>query len=211
MYVDHLSAVTQNPRMKRKRIRDIRYEELIEATIIAVHKFGYHTVTMAEIAKEADASAASINYYFGSKEGLMEATMRHLLKKLQQALVKGYATAATPRERLYAILDANFDDTLFTVPQCSLWIQFWASAPYSPHLSRIHRINRSRVRSHFRYELRQLLPDTEAETARVALQCYMDGVWLEAAQSAEAPDSQAARQAARDVADLILKSAPQLA
>ncbi len=194
--------------MRRKRIRDIRYEELIEATVIAAHKHGYNTVTMAEIAKEAGSSAASISYYFGSKDGLMEATMRHLLQLLRKSLITGLAQAQSPRERLYAILDANFDDSLFTVPQCSLWIQFWASAPYSPRLSRIHRINRSRVRSHFRSELRQLLPDTEAEIARGAFQSYMDGVWLEAAQSDKPLDGKSARAAARGVADLLLKSAP---
>lgn len=192
--------------MGRKRIRDIRYEELIEATIIAVHKHGYNTVTMTEIASEAGSTAASISYYFGSKEGLMEATMRHLLQGLKKTLIAGYARANSPRDRLNAILDANFDDSLFTVQRCSIWMQFWASAPYSKRLSRIHRINRSRVRSHFRAELRQLLPAGEAETARIALQSYMDGIWLEAAQSASTLDGAAARLAARDVADLILQS-----
>ncbi|MEY8801481.1 transcriptional regulator BetI [Leisingera sp. XS_AS12] len=189
--------------MSRKRIRDIRNEELIEATIIAVHKRGYGVVTMAEIAREAGASAASINYYFGSKEGLMEATMRHLLGKLRQAMVEGYATANTPRERLYAVMDANFSDGLYTVPQCSIWMQFWANAPYSPRLSRLHRINRARVRSHFLAELRALLPDTQIETARQALQSYMDGVWLQAAQSETPLDPAAARAAAHRVVDLV--------
>ncbi|MBY6135167.1 transcriptional regulator BetI [Nocardioides marinus] len=189
--------------MSRKRIRDIRNEELIEATIIAVHKRGYGVVTMAEIAREAGASAASINYYFGSKEGLMEATMRHLLGKLRQAMVEGYATANTPRERLYAVMDANFSDGLYTVPQCSIWMQFWANAPYSPRLSRLHRINRARVRSHFLAELRALLPETQIETARQALQSYMDGVWLQAAQSETPLDPAAARAAAHRVVDLV--------
>lgn len=190
--------------MGRKRIRDIRNEELIEATITAVHKSGYSVVTMAEIAQEAGASAASINYYFGSKEGLMEATMRHLLRKLRRAMTEGYATASTPRERLYAVMDANFSDALFTVPQCSIWMQFWANAPYSPRLSRLHRINRARVRSHFLAELGALLPPERVETARQALQCYMDGVWLQAAQSEEPLAPAEARAAAHLVVDLAI-------
>ena len=190
--------------MSRKRIRDIRNEELIEATIVAVHERGYGVVTMAEIAKEAGASAASINYYFGSKEGLMEATMLHLLGKLRRAMAEGYATARTPRERLYAVMDANFADGLFTVPQCSIWMQFWANAPYSPRLSRLHRINRARVRSHFLAELRALLPEQDVETARQALQCYMDGVWLQAAQAENTLNPEAARAAAHRVVDLVI-------
>ncbi|OIQ24558.1 MAG: transcriptional regulator BetI [Alphaproteobacteria bacterium MedPE-SWcel] len=189
--------------MARKRIRDIRNEELIEATIVTVHKRGYAAVTMAEIAREAGASAASISYYFGSKEGLMEATMRHLLRKLRRAMVEGYAQAETPRERLYAVMNANFADSLFTVPQCSIWMQFWANAPYSPRLARLHRINRARVISHFLAELSHLVPADQVETARQALQSYMDGVWLQAAQSDGPLDSQAARLAAHRVVDLV--------
>lgn len=134
----------------------------------------------------------------------MEATMRHLLNKLREAMIRGYATAKSPKERLYAVMDANFDDELFSVAQCSLWMQFWASAPYSPRLSRLHRINRSRVRSHFLAELNGLLPPDRVETARHALQCYMDGVWLQAAQSETPLDSAQARRAAHRVVDLAL-------
>lgn len=191
--------------MTRKTIRDIRSEELIDAAILAVHERGYSVVTMTEIAKRAGTSAASINYYFGSKERLMEATMRRLLDILKQALLRRLGDTSTPHDRLMAICDANFDDTLFTVEQTSVWIQFWSHAPYSSRLSRLHQINRSRVRSHFRAELKQLLPEKTRETVRSALQAYMDGVWLEAAQTdavqLSPPD---ARRGARDVAALLL-------
>jgi len=190
--------------MGRKRIRDIRHEEFIEATIIAVHQRGYGVVTMAEIAREAGSSAASINYYFGSKEGLMEATMRHLLRLLRMAMADGYAQAQTPRDRLKAVMDANFSDRLFSVEKCSIWMQFWANAPYSTRLSRLHRINRARVRSHFQAELRTLVAPDQVETARLALQSYMDGVWLEAAQSDAPLNPAAARKAAHQVIDLVL-------
>ncbi|MBT8155563.1 transcriptional regulator BetI [Epibacterium ulvae] len=191
--------------MGRKRIRDIRNKELIEATIVAVHRHGYGVVTMAEIAQEAGASAASINYYFGSKEGLMEATMRHLLTKLKVAMIQGYTGTKTPKERLYAVMDANFADDLYTVERCSIWMQFWANAPYSPRLSRLHRINRARVRSHFLAELSQLLTADQVEPARQALQCYMDGVWLQAAQSDQSVDPKTARAAAHQVVDLVIR------
>ncbi|MEQ9693833.1 transcriptional regulator BetI [Shimia sp. SDUM112013] len=192
--------------MGRKRIRDIRHEELIDATITAVHKRGYAAVTMTEIAQEIGATAASINYYFGSKENLMEATMRRLLKMLKAAMLDRYAVSQTPKDRLIAVLDANFDDRFFTVEHCNFWMQFWSSAPYTASLARLHRINRSRVTSHFRAELKSLLPDPERrDTVRDALQCYMDGVWLEAAQSKGPLNAEKARRNARYVADLLLK------
>ncbi len=190
--------------MTRKRIRDIRHQELINAAIRAIHKRGFASVTMAEIAAEADAAAASINYYFGSKEKLMEATMRYLLGILRQATLTNLAKASTPRTRLMAIIDANFDDALFTNPQCSVWIQFWAHAPYSESLSRLHQINRARVKSHFRAELKNLLPIQTCETARRALQSYMDGVWLEATQTSQPLNPATTRKEARRVITLLL-------
>ncbi|GAA6207986.1 transcriptional regulator BetI [Cognatishimia sp. WU-CL00825] len=194
--------------MTRRRIRDIRNEELIDATIQAVYDKGYSLVTMAEIAEEAGASAASINYYFGSKDRLMEATMRRLLTILKTATLDRLKNAHSPQDRLLAVLDANFDDRLFTVEQCSIWMQFWANAPYFTSLSRLHRINRRRVQSHFRAELRHLVGAEHRETVRVALQCYMDGVWLEAAQAARPLDPQSARAEARRVAGLMISGSP---
>ncbi|MEM7544134.1 MAG: transcriptional regulator BetI [Pseudomonadota bacterium] len=189
--------------MTRKRIRDIRHEELIGATIAALHENGYAVVTMADIARRAGASAASINYYFGSKERLLEATMRHLLTLLRSAMRDRYKTATTPRERLFAVVEANFDDRLFTTAQCNVWIQFWANAPYSERLARLHRINLARVTSHFRAELRSLLPEARRETARAVLQAYLDGVWLAAAQGG-AVEPEYAREEARRVVNALV-------
>lgn len=192
--------------MSRRRIRDIRHDELIEATIKAVHQHGYTSVTMTEIAEYAGSTAASINYYFGSKEKLLEATMRRMLTLLKNAVVDRMPAAKNPHDRLMALLDANFDDRLFTVEQCSLWVQFWGNAPYVPSLARLHRINRDRVTSNFRAELRALLPDNRREIVREALQSYMDGVWLETAQSDTPINGAATRAEARRVAQLLLDS-----
>lgn len=192
--------------MAKERIRDIRCRELIEAAIHATHAKGYAVVTMTEIADHAESTAASINYYFGSKERLMEATMLHLLAILKNSLLIQYRTANNARERLDAVLNANFDDRLFTNQQCSFWMQFWSHAPYDPRLIRLQRINRARVRSSFRAELRQLLPDDTRETVREALQAYMDGVWLRAAQSDEPLNAAASRAQAGRLVDLLLEN-----
>ncbi|MCG6559211.1 transcriptional regulator BetI [Ruegeria sp. 1NDH52C] len=190
--------------MRRKRIRDIRNDELVAAAIRSLHHRGFGSVTMAEIAGEAGASAASINYYFGSKDRLMEETMRRLLSILHTALLSRLAEAKTPRDRLLAIVEANFDDTLFTPAQCSVWVQFWANAPYTSSLSRLHRINRARVASNIRRELRQLVPEQGLNRVQTTIQAYMDGIWIEAAQGDTVPDAASARADARALTELLL-------
>lgn len=185
------------------RIRDTRNEELTTAAIRAVHRHGYAHVTMTEIAREANASAASINYYFGTKEKLMEATMRRLLSLLRTATVERLSSARTPRDRLIALVEANFDNRLFTPAQCSLWVQFWSNAPYSDMLARLHRINRHRVHSHLQAELRHLTQTDAQATVIATIQAYMDGIWLEAAQ-AKTVCPETARRQARDVITRLL-------
>lgn len=184
------------------RIRDIRHEELTQAAIRAVHEHGLAQVTMTEIARAANASAASINYYFGSKDRLMEATMRHLLGILHDATLNRYATASGPRARLEAVVAANFDDRLFTPAQCSVWTQFWSQAPYAAPLARLQRINRARVRSNLGAELRQLVPAPRRDRLRETLQAYMDGIWLQAAQE-PVPAAKAREDALSVLTDLL--------
>ena len=66
------------------------------------------------------------------------------------------------------------------------------------------KINRSRVRSHLRHELRAQMPCDQAEVVRSAIQCYMDGVWLQAAQAEATLDPAAARREARRVVARLL-------
>ena len=192
--------------MSKRRIRDIRHEELIDAAIRAVAERGYAQVTMTDIAKEAGSTAASINYYFGSKDQLIQAMMLRILRTLKAANLRNLAGTLTPYDRLMAELDANFDEALFTPETCAIWLQFWANAPYHEGLARLQRINRQRVTSHFRAELSQLLPKTRLDTVQQALQAYMDGVWLEAAMSRRPVNAAAAQKEARRVADLMLKA-----
>lgn len=180
----------------RRRIRDIRRDELIAATITAIHRHGFAAVTVSQIAEIADASVGSISYYFGGKDRLLEGAMRRLLTILRECTVDGQRAAATPRARLEAVVLANFDPRLFTKAQCSVWMQFWAFAPYTPRLARLHRINRARVSSNVRAELDALVRSADIDNAQRSLQAYMDGVWLEASQGDGPVDASHAQTAA---------------
>jgi len=164
-----------------------RRTELIEAVIAAIHAQGFASLTVNDIARNAQTSTGSIHYYFGSKEALLEATMRHLLSILRAATVRRLAGQSTPADRLRAILAANFDERLFTRQNCSVWSQFWAHAPYVPGLARLQRMNRSRVRSNLRRELKLILPVTQADEVCVSIQSYMDGIWINVSQTQAEP------------------------
>jgi len=133
--------------MGRRDIKAIRRLELIEAAMSAIHAHGFANLTVSQIAQDAGASTGSIHYYFGGKEALLEATMRHLLSVLKRAVLRRLADQSDPEQRLIAVVAGNFDKALFSSESCSVWTQFWAYAPYDPRLARLQRLNKRRVRS----------------------------------------------------------------
>lgn len=54
-------------------------EEIVNATIRCIGKYGIQSVTNRLIAKEADVNSAAINYYFGAKENLVNEAIKSSL------------------------------------------------------------------------------------------------------------------------------------
>ena len=86
----------------------LRRAALIEATIAEVGSAGTLDVTMARIAQRAGASSALAHHYFGGKEQLFCAAMRHILQLLSAGVRDALAGADAPRARLEGIVRASF-------------------------------------------------------------------------------------------------------
>ena len=70
--------------MPRIGMEPVRRKALIAAAIDAIHDRGMGQVTMGEIARRAGVSAALAHHYFGGKDQLLLATMRHLLARARR-------------------------------------------------------------------------------------------------------------------------------
>ncbi|HDP81173.1 MAG TPA: TetR/AcrR family transcriptional regulator [Spirochaetes bacterium] len=80
-------------------------EKIILATIECIEKQGLHSVTIRGIAREAGVNSAAINYYFRSKENLIDLTLQqtidHSLMDIREILDD---TTLSPRTALRNIL-----------------------------------------------------------------------------------------------------------
>ena len=83
--------------MPKTGMEPIRRRALISAAIETIHDRGYCDVTVGQIARRAGVSSALAHHYFGSKEDLLIATMRHLLQELGVAIVERLRQAGNPR------------------------------------------------------------------------------------------------------------------
>lgn len=54
-------------------------EKIILSTIDCIEEQGIHSITIRKIAKKANVNSAAINYYFGSKDNLIDKVLKHTL------------------------------------------------------------------------------------------------------------------------------------
>lgn len=170
--------------MARVDVESIRRRQLIEATLQVIEQNGFQGATVGKIARASDLSVGIVSHYFGGKQGLLEATMRYLLSTLQQDVLRMMAERPDdPRERLMAIIDANFSGVQTDPQSAKTWLAFWTQAMHSPDLMRLQRVNERRLLSNLMVYLRALMPLERARATAQTVAALIDGFWLRAALS----------------------------
>lgn len=169
-----------------------RRRSLIHATVDAIHERGYSDITMAQIAKRAGVSGGLVHHYFGSKDQLLAATMRHLLTELGKAIREGLSNAATPRKRISAIIAGNFAHDQFQPAVIAAWLAFYVQSRTTDSNNRLLRIYAARLASNLTFNLRAFMPREDARRVAEGTASMIDGVWIRQALSDASTDRNAA-------------------
>ncbi len=186
--------------MPKVGMEPIRKEALVKATILEIGRTGSLDVTVSQIAARAGMSPALAHHYFGSKEGMFLAAMRHILT-LYGAEVRGaLAMAADPKARLEAILRASFSPANFRREAVGAWLNFWVLAQTVPDARRLVAIYQGRLHSNLVACLRPMIGPRADEVAR-GLGALIDGLYLREVLKSGAPDGAAAVHVALDYLD----------
>lgn len=174
--------------MPRIGVEPLRRKALISAAIEAIHDRGMGQVTMSEIARRAGVSAALAHHYFGGKDQLLLATMRHLLSELGEEVQRNLAVAQSPAERLSAIIRGNFAAGQFRPAVISAWLAFYVQAQTDPEARRLLRVYTRRLESNLVHALRDLTGrERAAEIAEIAA-ALIDGSWIRRSLADHPPD-----------------------
>lgn len=161
----------------------IRRKSLIEAAIAAIHDKGSLDVTISQIARHAGVSQGLAHHYFGSKEALLLAAMRHLLSEYGAAVRHALAGAASPRERISAIIAASLAPEQFRAETVSAWLVFYVHAQGSEPARRLLSAYHRRLRSNLVAALRPLAGKQAGEIAE-GVSAMIDGLYIRAALGA---------------------------
>ena len=157
-----------------------RRADIVKATIHEIGVKGSLEVTVAQIARRAGVSSALAHHYFGSKEQIFLATMRHVLTIFGAEVRGALAAATTNRERVEAIVHASFAAGSFRREVVSAWLNFYVLAQTEPEARRLLGVYHRRLSSNLIHDLRPLV-GTRAPRVAEALGAQIDGLYLRAA------------------------------
>ncbi|MCE7029317.1 transcriptional regulator BetI [Jiella avicenniae] len=201
-------AIRQHPRREgeRRPVEQARREAVIAATIAAIDEVGSLDVTVAGIAARARISPALIHHYFGSKDDVMIAAMRRLLRQYRGEVARRLAVAESPRQRVTAVVEGSFAPSQFSRESVSAWLVFYLYARRSGEAARLLRIYFRRLETNLVSALRPLVGMPRAARIAAAAGAMIDGVWLrQALTPLTRPDPRGAAEMVERFIDAELK------
>ncbi|PRD45768.1 transcriptional regulator BetI [Phyllobacterium phragmitis] len=184
--------------MPKIGMEPMRRRELIDAAIRTIGQRGSLDVTVAQIAHEAGVSPALAHHYFGGKEQLMLATMRHLLHELGRDLSAALRQASSPRQRISAIIAVNFSASQFAPQTVAAWLTFYVHAQQSAETRRLLRVYARRLHSNLTEALARITDKVQAGLIAEGAGALIDGLYIRHALGADAPEATSASALVED-------------
>ena len=162
--------------MPKIGMEPIRRDALVKAAIAEIGEAGSLDVTVSQIARRAGMSSALAHHYFGSKEQMLVAAMRHILTIFGAEVRGALAMAHTPSQRIEAIVRASFSSQNFRSETASAWLNFYVEAQVSRETRRLLSVYHKRLKSNLVHAFRPLVADPDAAAETVS--ALIDGVYL---------------------------------
>jgi len=181
----------------------IRKPQLVQATMTVIDRVGLHAASISLISKEAGVSTGIINHYFGGKHGLLEETMREILRQLSETIAGRLRElpADAHKQRINAIIDGNFVGFQAENKVAKTWLAFWSYSMHDQQLKRLQRVNERRLLSHLLIELKALFAKEQAEVVAHGIASLIDGIWLRGTLNPDGIDAEKARTIINDYLD----------
>jgi AcrR family transcriptional regulator len=117
----------------RKASRQVRRQQLIDATIATLARVGFSRTTLTEVAATAGLSHGLIIFHFETKEKLLTETLQFMAREYRDNWVRALGEAAkTPAAQMDALIRADFTDAICAPDRLAAWSALWAEAQSRP-------------------------------------------------------------------------------
>jgi len=184
----------------RNATREVRRQQLIDATIDCLARHGFAGITIAQVAEAAGLSQGIVNFHFQSKEALLLETLAFMEKEYRETWQRAVAAAGSaPRDRLLALLESEFDPAICNRKKIAVWHAFFGEAKARPTYRKICGDRDETRRQAMHGILLSLTRDEAAapdcNAMAYALCALTDGFWLDLHLSTGRIDREPARKA----------------
>jgi len=114
---------------------DERREQIAQVACRVVAQYGFEQATIVRIAREAGYTTGMIAHYFDSKQAIIMAALRLILRRIEERLTP--AAAGDAPDLLALLTEAlPVDETRYT--ECAVWIAFWGQVAADRRLKRVN-------------------------------------------------------------------------
>lgn len=190
------TVLEQGRRSFSRETPEQRREDLIRATLAVIREGGAKAASVRSIAARADVTLGLIRHYFTTKEELINAAYEiYLTDLIDLSMGPDQATDLSARDRLRAVIEANFTPPVLLPQSVTLWAAFIEMTGQSPEMGRIH----ARIYAGARKRLEALIREVLVEAGRasgadecrdmaVACNAIINGLWIEAVRMPPTPE-----------------------
>lgn len=168
----------------RTATRELRRQQLINATIDSISKRGFSGTTLATVTKGAKLSHGIVNFHFDSKEALYVETLGYLTTEHFNLWLGAVEKAGSdPVQQLSAIISADFDRNICSPKKLAVWFAFWGQAKYRPNYLKVHNNHDDERFSELCRLCAEIVADgpydhLDSESVARCLEALVDGLWL---------------------------------
>jgi len=189
--------------MARDAIKEMRRVQLIEATIDCIARTGFSELTLAQVAETAKLSTGIVNFYFKSKDALLNATLNHMVDEYRRTWRTNVEQAPpSPAAKITALLEGDFQRLVANRKTVTVWYAFWGETRWRPDFMTVcQQLNRE-FQSVAADLFRQLIaednaPDRDPVLIAKGFSAMSDGLWLDMLINPKETDREMARRVVR--------------
>ena len=123
---------------KRTAKRELRRQQLIDATVKCIARRGMSSTTLADVASEAGLSQGIVNLHFESKENLLNETLRYIADEYKAQFVKAFEKSGPgPADKLRALIELDLRPSICDRRKVAIWFAFWGEVQARPAYRKI--------------------------------------------------------------------------
>lgn len=199
-------------KIRRTASKEVRVQQLIDATQEVLAEKGIAGATMAMITSRAELSMGIVSLHFQSKENLLKSTLRYLSEEISDtyiAIFNDHTLSAI--DRLQGIVNTWFDSTIATPIKIATWFAFFGDAHYRNIYREIAKdLDDDRVDAIVSLCAEIIAEggyeDVDASSVAISIECLCDGLWINMMLY---PERLKPAQAQKVLTDLIARNFPK--